>query len=75
MIPFIIVEATLPPNRKAPENSITAAIKIACLIVRALEPTDVANALATSFAPTDYPLPQQKYLFQRLKKKLLRCNN
>ena len=51
-IPFIILLATFPPKRKAPENSIIAAITIALFNERAPEPTDVAKAFATSFAPT-----------------------
>ena len=50
-IPFLIVEVTSPPAKYAPRNSKTAAIKIACLKVIALLPTDVPIALATSFAP------------------------
>jgi hypothetical protein len=50
-MPLRIVEVTAPPANTAPRNSKTAATKIACFIVRAFEPTDVAIALATSFAP------------------------
>ena len=50
-MPFRIVDVTSPPAKKAPRNSNTAAIKIACLIVSALAPTDVPMELATSLAP------------------------
>ena len=50
-IPFLIVEVTSPPAKYAPRNSKTAAIKIACLKVIALLPTEVPMALATSLAP------------------------
>ena len=50
-IPFLIVDVTSPPARKAPRNSKIAAIIIACLIVMALLPTEVPIELATSFAP------------------------
>ena len=36
---------------RAPENSKIDASMSACLIVKAPEPTEVANALATSLAP------------------------
>ena len=39
------------PASTAPRNSNTAATTMACLIVSALDPTDVAIALATSLAP------------------------
>ena len=48
---FVMVVATFPPRRNAPKNSITAAIRIALRRERAPEPTDVAKAFATSFAP------------------------
>ena len=51
MIPLRMVAVTSPPARKAPANSKMAAMMTECLMVRALEPTDVAMALATSFAP------------------------
>jgi hypothetical protein len=35
----------------APENSIAEAINMACLKVRDLDETEVANELATSLAP------------------------
>ena len=50
-MPFLIVEVTSPPARKAPRNSNIAAMITACLRVRALLPTDVPIALATSLAP------------------------
>ncbi len=50
-MPRRIVEVTSPPARTAPRNSKMAATSIACLIVSALDPTDVAIALATSLAP------------------------
>ena len=50
-IPFRTVSVTASPAKKAPQNSKTAAIMTACFRVRALEPTDVPIALATSFAP------------------------
>ena len=50
-IPFLMVDVTSPPARKAPRNSNIAAIIIACLMVIALLPTDVPIELATSFAP------------------------
>ena len=51
MIPFLIVLVTLTPAIKAPENSKTAAMIIAYLMLIAPDPTDVPIALATSFAP------------------------
>ena len=50
-MPFLIVEVTSPPARKAPRNSNTAAIITACFKVRALLPTEVPIAFATSLAP------------------------
>ena len=50
-MPFLIVEVTSPPARKAPRNSNIAAMITACFRVRALLPTDVPIALATSLAP------------------------
>ena len=50
-MPFLIVEVTSPPARKAPRNSNIAAIITACLRVRALLPTEVPIAFATSLAP------------------------
>jgi hypothetical protein len=46
-----MVSETCPPTKKAPANSATAAIKMACLKVKLLEPTLVPIALATSLAP------------------------
>ena len=51
IIPLRMVLVTSPPAKTAPANSNIAAITIACFIVMAREPTDVAMALATSFAP------------------------
>ena len=56
VIPLMMVVATFPPRRKAPLNSITAAIIIAAFRESAPEPTEVANALATSLAPTHHHL-------------------
>jgi len=50
-MPLRMVDVTSPPASTAPRNSNTAATSIACLIVSALEPTEVAIALATSLAP------------------------
>ena len=50
-MPLRIVDVTSPPARNAPRNSNIAAIIIACLIVIARDPTDVAMAFATSLAP------------------------
>merc|ERR1719453_381425 len=50
-MPLRMVLTTSPPRKVAPTNSMTTAMTHACLTVRALEPTEVANALATSFAP------------------------
>merc|ERR1719453_1897425 len=50
-MPLRMVLTTSPPRKVAPMNSMTTAMTHACLMVSALEPTDVANALATSFAP------------------------
>ena len=50
-MPLRIVDVTCPPARKAPVNSKIAAMITACFIVNALEPTEVAIAFATSFAP------------------------
>jgi hypothetical protein len=50
-MPFLIVEVTSPPAKKAPKNSKIAAIIIACLIVIALLPTEVPMEFATSLAP------------------------
>jgi hypothetical protein len=46
--------------KRAPENSQTAARGIACFILRAPDPTDVAKALATSFAPIPYAAQKAK---------------
>jgi hypothetical protein len=51
-----IVDVTSPPASTAPANSKIAATRIACLIVSAFEPTDVAIALATSFAPIPHAM-------------------
>jgi len=48
---FLIVSATRPPTKRAPPNSITEAIIIACIRVSEREETEVAKELATSFAP------------------------
>ena len=53
-IPFMILVATFPPRKNAPENSIIAATTIADRRDKAPEPTEVAKAFATSFAPTHY---------------------
>jgi hypothetical protein len=45
-----MVLTTSPPMKQAPTNSMTTAMQHACFTVSALEPTEVANALATSFA-------------------------
>eukprot|EP00967_Tisochrysis_lutea_P158573 scaffold324562_cov55-Tisochrysis_lutea.AAC.1 len=50
-MPLRIVSATFDPASTAPANSKMTASAHACLIVRALEPTEVAYALATSLAP------------------------
>ena len=50
-IPFLTVSVTASPAKKAPQNSKIAAIITACLKVKALDPTDVPIALATSLAP------------------------
>src|SRR5690606_25771661 len=49
---FLMVSVTCPPARKAQKNWKTIAIRMACLMVSAREPTDVPMALATSLAPT-----------------------
>ena len=59
-MPLRMVEVTSPPAKYAPANSNTMAIKMACLIVRALEPTEVPIALATSFAPTPQAIKKPK---------------
>ena len=46
-----MASVTCEPMNKAPVNSQTAASIIAILIVTAPDPTEVANAFATSFAP------------------------
>ena len=51
MIPLRFVEVTSPPARYTPANSKIAAMMMACFNVRALEPTEVPMAFATSFAP------------------------
>jgi hypothetical protein len=48
-----IVSATREPTATLPANSHTAAMHIACFIVKDLDETDVANELATSLAPKD----------------------
>ena len=48
---FRIVSATREPARTAPPNSQTVAINMACIMVKDLDETEVANELATSFAP------------------------
>eukprot|EP00962_Isochrysis_galbana_P053631 scaffold25066_cov106-Isochrysis_galbana.AAC.1 len=50
-MPLRMVSATLLPARTAPANSKMTARAHACLMVSALEPTEVAYALATSLAP------------------------
>ena len=50
-MPFLTVSVTASPAKNAPQNSKIAAIITACFRVKALEPTDVPIALATSFAP------------------------
>ena len=50
-MPFLMVLETLLPMSRAPKNSKTAASMTACLTVIALEPTEVAYAFATAFAP------------------------
>jgi hypothetical protein len=50
-MPLRMVSATLEPARTAPANSKMTARPHACLMVSALEPTEVAYALATSLAP------------------------
>jgi hypothetical protein len=45
---------------KAPQNSQTAASIIAILIVTAPDPTEVANAFATSFAPIPNAVKKHK---------------
>lgn len=51
MILVRIVSATLSPTVTLPANSQKEAMIMACLRVRDLEETDVANELATSLAP------------------------
>jgi hypothetical protein len=51
MILVRIVSATRAPTATEPQNSMTVAMKMACLRVRERDDTDVANELATSFAP------------------------
>lgn len=46
-----MVSATREPTSTAPANSMTDAIIMACLRVRERDETEVANELATSFAP------------------------
>ena len=60
MIPLRIVFVTSPPASTAPENSNTAAMISACLIVMAREPTEVAIALATSLAPMPQAMNRPK---------------
>jgi len=55
-MPLRIVDVTAPPASTAPRNSKTAATRIAWRMVSALEPTDVAIALATSFAPIPHAM-------------------
>ncbi len=50
-MPFRTVSVTASPAKNAPANSNMAAMITACLSVRALDPTDVPIALATSLAP------------------------
>lgn len=51
MILVRMVSATRSPTATLPANSQTEATAIACLRVRDLDETDVANELATSLAP------------------------
>lgn len=51
MILVRIVSATLLPTVTLPDNSQKDATSMACLRVRDLDETDVANELATSLAP------------------------
>lgn len=51
---FIILKAGLGetyPTPTPPANSMTVAMHMACFMVSDLEETEVANELATSFAP------------------------
>jgi len=57
-MPLRIVSATEEPARTAPLNSKTTASTHACLMVSALEPTEVAYALATSLAPMSKAVKQ-----------------
>lgn len=50
-MPLRMVSVTAPPNSTAPLNSHTAAMATASRSVSAPDPTDVANAFDTSFAP------------------------
>lgn len=50
-MPDLMVSVTPDPKRTAPPNSHTEATNMACRSVRALAPTDVPKALATSLAP------------------------
>ena len=47
----LMVSVTEDPRKTAPTSSMTNAMPIACLSEREPEPTDVANALATSLDP------------------------
>ncbi len=51
MIPFLIVETTLPPAIIAPPASKIAAMASAPAMVRAFDPTAGLTLLATSLAP------------------------
>ena len=71
-MPLRMVEVTSPPASQAPANSKIMAIIMACLIVMALEPTEVPIALATSLAPI--PQAIKKPNKQARSKKLLPCS-
>ena len=53
-MPLRMVSVTRDPSKKAPRNSKTAPMHTAWRMVSDLDPTDVANALATSLAPMPY---------------------
>merc|ERR1719216_816724 len=58
-MPLRTVSLTVPPKPTAPTNSNIPAMTVACFKLMALAPTEVENALATSFAPIPHAIAKQ----------------
>ena len=63
-IPLRIVDVTPEPSSMAPPNSKIAATMTACRSDSALEPTEVANELATSLAPIPHATKRARKIEQ-----------